>query len=388
MSSGGDSDSKGPNSKKFHVDIKAEIMEMVIRFSYIGEWEGVTEGNVLDLLHAADFLMVLKGIEKISDFMIQDLNKETALKYFRITQTYFLPDVERAALKVLKQDCSPEWTQFMIESMTIQEVELLLKDDLLTVPREEITYQLIVKWIEFDVENRKGHYANLLKYVRFGNAAVNFIENEILNKNAFGQLSDELRDYLKYVDKVLKDIQRDPVPAKFDVVKHPFLRPRIPRDIVFTFGGWSASSATCAIETYDCRVNKWYSLETKETENRAYHGMVVFKGLIFVIGGFDGRTHFSSVMAFDPVTKQWEQKGNMSRARCYVSCAVLGDHIYACGGFNGQVRMASCERYDMSKNQWSEIVPMTHARSDASAAVVDGKIYVVGGKFSSHSPGH
>lgn len=65
------------------------------------------------------------------------------------------------------------------------------------------------------------------------------------------------------VSNVLTDIHANPSPSKFDIKAYPFLRPRIPRDILFAFGGWSASNATNILETYDCRVNKWYTVDAQ-----------------------------------------------------------------------------------------------------------------------------
>lgn len=360
------------------VMMTGEIMEIVIRYAYSGTLDGVTPANLEHVLQAVDFLNLLGGIDWCSNYMMQSMDGNNCLDYLRITNKYYLAEVAEAAKTMLLLDFR-DLRQELLNSLTFQEMDLLLKDDRLNVPREEQTYSAIVKWIEADPAGRRTHFGDLLKHVRFGNSAVRFVETDILAKNKWVQESPELQEYLKYVNHVLRDIQQDPVPIKFDVVKHPFLRPRIPRDIIFTFGGWSASSATNAIETYDCRVNKWYKMEGVDTLQRAYHGMVFFDGLIYVIGGFDGRTHFSSVVAFDPVSKTFLEKGNMGQARCYVSCAVVDDHIYACGGYNGQVRMGSCERYDKKRNQWSPIASMSQPRSDASAAALGGLLYVVGG---------
>lgn len=368
------------DTKTLTVMTNAEILKMVIGYAYTGRVEGVTESNIEQFLKAVDFMSMLGGIDWCSRFMVQTLDHDNCLKYFRITSVYYLPKVAELAKSMLLLDFR-DLGQDLIRSLTYEELDMLLKDDRLNVPREEQTYAAIMKWIDGDTVSRKTHFGHLIKHVRFGNSAVRFVETDILAKNEWVQELPELLAYLRYVNNVLRDIQQDPVPTKFDVVKHPFLRPRIPRDIIFTFGGWSASSATNVIETYDCRVNKWYKMEGERTGagTRAYHGMVFFNGQIYLIGGFDGRNHFSSCQAFDPVSKVFTMKGNMGQARCYVSCAVVDNHIYACGGYNGIVRMSSCERYDEGRNQWEPIAPMSQARSDASAAAVGGYLYVVGG---------
>jgi hypothetical protein len=86
----------------------------------------------------------------------------------------------------------------------------------------------------------------------------------IISDNCLISSNPELKQYIERVSTTLNDIHLHPLPSKFDINLHPFLRPRIPRDILFVFGGWSSSSALNNIETYDCRVNKWYFAEYNE----------------------------------------------------------------------------------------------------------------------------
>lgn len=122
------------------------------------------------------------------------------------------------------------------------------------------------------------------------------------------------------------------------------------------------------IETYDVRADRWYSQPILEDSSpRAYHGMIAFNGLVYVIGGFDGVQYYSSVKCFNPITKTWRDVAPMYTQRCYVSVAVAKEHIYACGGFDGQWRLNTAERYDPKDNQWQQIKQMNQRRSDAGA---------------------
>lgn len=44
---------------------------------------------------------------------------------------------------------------------------------------------------------------------------------------------------------------------------------------------------------------------------RAYHGCVCLNGLVYVIGGFDGVEHFSSVRVYNPITMEWSDASPM-----------------------------------------------------------------------------
>jgi kelch-like protein 10 len=67
-------------------------------------------------------------------------------------------------------------------------------------------------------------------------------------------------------------------------------------------------------------------------------------GKLYMAGGFDGNTHFSSLRCYDPVDRRWTDRACMYYPRCYVSVCVLDGKIYAVGGYDGRTRMRSVER--------------------------------------------
>lgn len=68
----------------------------------------------------------------------------------------------------------------------------------------------------------------------------------------------------------------------------------------------------------------------------------------------------------------------MHSQRCYVSVVELNGLIYALGGFDGKNRLNTAERYDPITNQWTLIPSMNFLRSDAHACTLNGKIYITG----------
>lgn len=68
----------------------------------------------------------------------------------------------------------------------------------------------------------------------------------------------------------------------------------------------------------------------------------------------------------------------MHSQRCYVSVVELNGLIYALGGYDGKFRLNSAERYDPTTNQWTLIPSMNYLRSDAHACTLNDKIYITG----------
>lgn len=66
--------------------------------------------------------------------------------------------------------------------------------------------------------------------------------------------------------------------AGLETVSDVLTRPRIPYDILFAIGGWSAGSPTNFIETYDTRADRWLLSVDTDTVPRAYHGLCELRG--------------------------------------------------------------------------------------------------------------
>jgi kelch-like protein 10 len=241
------------------------------------------------------------------------------------------------------------------------------------VKREEDVWVGIVRWIDYDMNNRKGHIAELMKNVRMGLIDAQFFDDKIkdhpyvtANQACWRVILETLTLRFNLQTNMNVDTQ---------IQTHEIARPRIPHEILFAIGGWSVGNPTNCIETYDTRADRWMNLEEVDpTGPRAYHGSAAIGFDIFVIGGCDGTDFFSSCRCFNAVTKTWRDIAPMHARRCYVSVAVLGDTVYAIGGHDGYTRQKTAEHYNYRTNQWTLIAPMSIERSDASAAAVDGKM--------------
>ncbi|XP_054919474.1 kelch-like protein 10 [Dermacentor andersoni] len=105
--------------------------------------------------------------------------------------------------------------------------------------------------------------------------------------------------------------------ASVDLNRRLWLKPRLPKDILFLFGGWK-TGATNDMLTYDCRAAKWRVMDNQNVTARAYHGVAMVNKCIYIVGGFDGRVCYRTVDCFDVAQARWSAKASMAYERCYV----------------------------------------------------------------------
>lgn len=199
--------------------------------------------------------------------------------------------------------------------------------------------------------------------------------------------------------------------------------PRVPNFVALAIGGWKDGAVSDSMLTYDFVCNKWFKLNIRLPEPRAFHascsrGLNNKSGEVIIFGGTNGKQILNSVISIDTsrdvssvelkscLMKQtsaikpthWSLRRRnfnqrleyrfrnlspMNEHRCHLSGVLHSDgKVYALGGHNGQQRLRSGEWYDWVSNQWHPIAEMTIARSDASACSHDNRIFIAGGQIS------
>ncbi|KAL2737104.1 kelch-like protein 10 [Vespula maculifrons] len=368
---------KGGKSETTEVvidSVPSEIFALILDYAYTGTCN-VNADNVEQLLPLADQFEVLGVVQLCCQFLLQELKPDNCLGIFKFARHYFCRDLEEKGRRYIRH----HFKQILYESsefkeLQSEELESILEDDELNVKNEEIVFEAVKTWVEYKVEERKIHVAKLLECIRYGSMSYNYFADNVLNWKLIRE--DETCQRTLQSAKAYLTEQDNKQNGEIDM-KNPLSRPRVPYEILFAIGGWSAGSPTSFVETYDTRADRWFLSVSTDLTPRAYHGICALNDLIYMIGGFDGNEHFNTVRCFDPVTKEWRERACMYHARCYVSVCTHGKLCER--GYNGRTRMNSAERYEPQKNQWEMIPPMNRQRSDASAAALRNKIYIVGG---------
>lgn len=354
-------------------EVGEEVLRPILDYAYTGQC-GVTAGNVERLLPLADRLGVVGVVQQCCNFLLTEMQPENCLGIYRFARQYFCHDLEASGRRyILHHFRKILHNSTELYELTAEELRRVLAEDELNVRGEEIVFEAIRRWVDRDVPGRRQHLPELLACVRLGLVSLQFLAGTML---AYAPAQDD-QATLETLERAREFLEAN---KGRDVdLRHPLARPRVPFEILFAIGGWSAGSATNFVETYDCRANRWCLSSITDSHPRAYHGLAELDGLIYVIGGFDGVEHFNTVRSFNPVSREWREQACMYQARCYVSVCTLGGEIYAFGGFDGRTRLNSAEIYNPQKNQWRIIPSMNRARSDASAATFNGKVYITGG---------
>gem|GEM_PF-1503571 len=157
--------------------------------------------------------------------------------------------------------------------------------------------------------------------------------------------------------------------------------------LLYTFGGSSSSGSLNLAHVYNPGTGLWSVLPNMPTA-AAYSGAVVYKNLIFIIGGSDT----ADVQVYNPAGNSWDNSGpDLPGLRMDPVVGWYGDLIYLLnGGGNGSYWIAYPEGYTLNASawpggSWTMITPTVPNPKVAPASVCAGnRLWSVGGTVNTY----
>ncbi|KPM04163.1 kelch-like protein 1 [Sarcoptes scabiei] len=355
-------------------DIDEQAMESLIDFAYSSQIV-IEESNVQTLLPAACLLQMIEIQEVCCQFLRRELDPSNCLGIRSFADTHACQDLLHYADKFTQ-----EYFQEVIENeefllLPVNQLIDIISADELNITSEEQVFNAIMRWIRYDVNERRQHMAHVLQHVRLSQLSAKFlvgtVSSDILVKNdeTCRDLVDEAKNYLL-------------LPQERSMMVGPRFRARKPvrkGEVLFAAGGWCSGDAIASVERYDPQTREW-RMVAPMTKRRCGVGCAVLNDLLYAVGGHDGQSYLNSIERYDPHTNQWcIDITPTSTCRTSVGVAVLDGYLYAVGGQDGISCLNIVERYDPQTNRWTKLAGMTTGRLGVAVAVLGGYLYAIGG---------
>ncbi|XP_075726449.1 kelch-like protein 10 [Rhipicephalus microplus] len=310
-------------------DLGRDMLMLLVDLAYhipLNELVGLQ--NVGQVLELAEKLELRQLRSYCLDVLKRHLEPKTCIDTYHQASSLGYQYLAAEAFRYILQNFDKVWkNNAQFGELTAEEVRTILKDDRLYAPSEvEDTFSALLKWISANKAARKGYLAKFLPLLRLGHCSVSDLEKVAVNREV-----QQDADALKVLNAIHRSLTSNSTAvgevAGVDLSHRTWLKPRIPKNAIFVFGGWT-EFATNRLLTYNCRASKWRDLGYQYTPRRAYHGLAAAGQFVFVVGGFSGRDCHNSLVCLDVGQARWIAKANMALARCYLSVSVLQSNIY------------------------------------------------------------
>ncbi|XP_008934932.1 PREDICTED: kelch-like protein 10, partial [Merops nubicus] len=309
-------------------DTSPEMMRLIIEYAYTGTVP-LTADNVRNLLVAAHFFRVMGIVRLCCEFLKSQLSLENCISTWRLTDTYFCPDLRAAAHTFILQhfeEVTKVSTEFV--ELSASSLEDIIGKDELNVRQEDAVVKAILRWIAHNPQSRRQHVAALLGKVRLARMPTEYLLN--IRTHNYVQDNEECH---RLISKALTEISKlNMLGAAYSDSSSPLRRPRLPHDVLFD--------------------------------------------RLYAMGGFDGHVRLNTAERYEPETNQWTMIPSMHERRSDASATTLHEKVYICGGFDGIERSMTAEVYSTTTNQWAFIASMGSRRGGVGVIAYGDEVYV------------
>lgn len=236
-------------------DVDSETMNLIVKYAYLRSID-VNDDNVCKVLIAANYLWILGILDICQDYLKNQLTPENCISIMGFAKEHSCQNLEyNSHTYIMRNFIDVAKNSSEIIELSIEQLLPIIDSDLLNVKSEELVWELIVRWINNDPDNRKIYIVNLLKTVRLGLLETQyFLENVKDHKYVAGV--ETCRPIIIETLTFLYDLEM--ITKKNTILSTPEIaRPRVPHEIIFAIGGWKNDLIMDCIETYDTRADRW-----------------------------------------------------------------------------------------------------------------------------------
>ncbi|XP_017279903.1 kelch-like protein 23 [Kryptolebias marmoratus] len=327
----------------------------------------ITAANVQSLLEAADLLQFSAVKRACEDFLVRLLDVDNCLGMHAFAELHLCARLEREARRVMLSRFAELAEQEEFLEVGHEQVSSLLEAQSLTVQRDDVLVDAVVRWVAHDLDNRVHHVTDLLHAIHLGLDEIYFRASLEVHRPYLVKHSGKLKSMIV---RALRSNGKEIPPGRK-------LSPSM-----YIIGGYYWHPL-CEVHIWDPVSNTWVQGKDMPEPGRESYSVSLLGPDIYVTGGYRTNT----VEALDTVSlyncdyDEWTEGSPMITARYYHCSVALHGCIYAIGGYRGGAPEQETEFYDPLKKKWFPVAKMIQGVGNATACVMGEKIYLTGGHY-------
>lgn len=365
---------KDQESVKLH-GLSPNVFEILLNFIYSGDVH-INQNNVEELFIAADMLGLEEVLAGCTEFLIKELQPINAIGIYSFADDHNCIELKLAAEKYIQRNFPKICHEDEIYDLEKDKLICFISSEDLKIDSELQVFQLALRWIDYDIINRRQYVFEILRHIRLSLISFVILEKTIVTCN-----DCSLRVALKSIYTDLLNKKGCLVPLN--------VKPRnSAKKDIYVIGGSKRELKSVwdrgldmdyvGIEKYDTFKREWHQLPDMII-NRIVPGVTSLNGQIYVVGGEEGSDILSSCERYDPQENQWSRVADMMVSRCEFGLCALDGYLYAMGGWVDSDINDSIERYDPRIDGWNMVGSLPEPRFSMGIVSYEGLIYMVGG---------
>jgi actin-binding protein IPP len=360
--------------------VSSECFSILLDYIYTGNIT-VTSCNVEQLVEAGQLFQLDDVVEYCCEFFISELTVENSLGILSFAQVHSCIALSKSVLDYVhrhfEEVCKTE--EFLELDWSI--LLSFLKSDSIKISSEDDVFIALLKWIAYDIENRRGYAKQFLNHVKLPLVSPKIAEEHCGLCNDDGAMIYEAYCTCLYEQQCCRTSSS---PRTHSVRYFYIIGGTIQRgDGVYLDLVSLANVEKCKVPGLITDENISYEvLQTNYVQPmnqpRNSLAVVALNGLIYAIGGEDESFIYDSVECYNPIIDQWVIRASMLSPRVNHGACVIDGEIYVVGGWIGEEIATTMEKYNPKEDTWIVVGRVPTPRCDAGVCEVNGLIFIIG----------
>ncbi|XP_048687288.2 kelch-like protein 23 [Caretta caretta] len=360
-------------SAEHHIVIRgvdAETFQVLLEFTHTAKVL-ITLHNVTRLLETADFLQFERVKRMCEKFLERELHVSNCLSLMAYAQCFACPELHASALSVALTHWTEVTSQEEFETLPKEMLLQLLQNDDLFVPREDVVFDTVMKWVMQDPASREEAFLDLVGQVRVTFLSLSFLDILVKQSKRPGEKDTSAR--------LLKKLDSPPLSWRNMELSSCTSRSY---ETLYVLGG-KHDKEQQELFQFQPKSGTWHLCSPLQRRNLIQYAVAAVGNFLFVTGGYfrDEFVWYSVdwVLIYNCWDNNWLEGPAMKQSR-NSHCAVgAGLYLYALGGSTDEGIIPDVERLALMDSPWQSMSPMVQPVERAGAVSVGTRLYVVCG---------
>lgn len=370
-------------------NLDVNIMENIVNYMYSAEID-INDNNVQDILVVANRFQIPSVFTVCINYLQKQLSQKNCLAVYKLGLMLSCPRLAVAARDYIAErfELLSKETEFL--ELTRHELFAIIGADALNIEKEEVVYEVLLKWVKKDKANRTKSLNEAFDCIRFRLLSEKFFKEKVEKEEIF--MSDsEIQKKIKSIKEAftgkLPEVKKDQDRSEEEGGKLPGYLNDTRRYGMYAKDMLLMVNDAAAV-AYDGQENECFLAAMCEQIPKNHVSLVTKNGKLYILGGLfvDEDEKQNPLQCYfyklDSLSCQWVALPPMPSPKCLFALGDVDNVIFAVAGKDLQTdeSLDTVMSYDTELMKWSESKKLPLKIHGHSIVSENGLLYCLGGK--------
>nr|XP_060637127.1 kelch-like protein 11 [Anolis sagrei ordinatus] len=351
-----------------------ETVEAVISFMYTGRVR-VSPGNVHEVLELADRFLLLRLKDFCGEFLKKKLSLSNSVAIHSLAHMYSLNQLALKAADMIRRNFYKVIQDEEFYTLPFHLIRDWLSDIEITVDSEEVLFEMVVKWVQRNPDEREKYFGELFKLLRLSQMKPTYLTRHVKserlvcsNEMCLKLVSEAVESHaLRAENLLLGTLQQ----VTSSITSLPRFGQNM--DVIMVIGGVSEGGdylSECV--GYFIDEDRWVNLPHIHNHLDG-HAVVVTESYVYVAGSMEPG-FAKTVERYNPNRNVWEQVSNLITRKHSFGLTEVKGNLYSIGGHGNFIPgFKDVAVYHPDQDKWHNLESAPKILRDVKVITVDDR---------------